>query len=141
MVNVSNSIDARGPRFGALITTIVLAVVLLTESIWLLSFQAFVFAVGAFFGPARAPYGLIYKSFVQKRLKSELVKEDAKPPQFAQFIGLLFALTALTGLVLEINILFLLATAMALIAAILNAFFDFCLGCQMYLIIKRLTTR
>jgi hypothetical protein len=141
MANASNVIDARGPRFGALITTTVLAAVLLTESIWLLSFQALVFAVGAFFGPAKAPYGLIYKRFIQKNLKSELVKEDAKPPQFAQFVGLLFAIAALAGLVFEINILFLAATAMALVAAILNAFFDFCLGCQMYLIIKRLTTR
>lgn len=141
MTNTSNVIDARGPRFGALITTTVLAAVLLTESIWLLSFQALVFAVGAFFGPAKAPYGLIYKRFIQKNLKSELVKEDAKPPQFAQFVGLLFAIAALAGLVFEINILFLAATAMALVAAFLNAFFDFCLGCQMYLIIKRLTTR
>ena len=141
MANASNVIDARGPRFGALITTTVLAAVLLTESIWLLSFQALVFAVGAFFGPAKAPYGLIYKRFIQKNLKSELVKEDAKPPQFAQFVGLLFAIAALAGLVFEINILFLAATAMALVAAFLNAFFDFCLGCQMYLIIKRLTTR
>jgi hypothetical protein len=141
MTNTSNVIDARGPRFGALITTIVLAAVLLTESIWLLSFQALVFAVGAFFGPAKAPYGVIYKRFIQKNLKSELVKEDAKPPQFAQFVGLLFAIAALSGLVFEINLLFLAATAMALVAAFLNAFFDFCLGCQMYLIIKRLTTR
>jgi len=141
MTNASNVIDARGPRFGALITTTVLAAVLLTESIWLLSFQALVFAVGAFFGPAKAPYGLIYKRFIQKNLKSELVKEDAKPPQFAQFVGLLFAIAALAGLVFEINILFLAATAMALVAAFLNAFFDFCLGCQMYLIIKRLTPR
>jgi hypothetical protein len=141
MTQISNSIDARGPRFGALITTLVLAVVLLTESIWLLGLQALVFATGAFFGPVKSPYAFIYKKFIQKRLKSELVKEDAKPPQFAQFVGLLFALTALAGLFFELNILFLAATAMALVAAFLNAFFDFCLGCQMYLIIKRLTTR
>ncbi|HEY2266411.1 MAG TPA: DUF4395 family protein, partial [Streptosporangiaceae bacterium] len=40
-------IDPRGPRFGAVITTVVLAVVLLTGSAWLLAAQLVVFAVGA----------------------------------------------------------------------------------------------
>ena len=40
-------IDPRGPRFGAVITTVVLAVVLVTGSGWLLAAQTVVFAVGA----------------------------------------------------------------------------------------------
>ena len=43
-------IDPRGPRVGALITTVVLAVVLVTGSVWLLAAQALVFAAGALFG-------------------------------------------------------------------------------------------
>src|SRR5208337_2979653 len=39
-------IDPRGPRFSALITTVVLAVVLITGSVWLLAAQALVFAAG-----------------------------------------------------------------------------------------------
>ena len=39
-------IDPRGPRFSAVITTIVLAVVLITGSAWLLAAQVAVFAVG-----------------------------------------------------------------------------------------------
>jgi heme/copper-type cytochrome/quinol oxidase subunit 4 len=35
-------IDPRGPRIGALITTVVLAVVLITGSFWLLAAQALV---------------------------------------------------------------------------------------------------
>jgi hypothetical protein len=40
-------IDARGPRFSAIITTLVLALALVTESIWVIAFQAVVFAIGA----------------------------------------------------------------------------------------------
>jgi len=40
-------IDPRGPRTAALITTAVLAAVLITGSGWLLAVQALVFAAGA----------------------------------------------------------------------------------------------
>ena len=135
MSQINSLIDARGPRFGALITTIVLATVLITESIWLLAFQALVFFIGAVFGPTKSPYAIVYKGFVQSRLKSPLVTEDAKPPQFAQAVGLIFTISALAGLYFEINLLFLIAVAFALFAAILNAFFNFCLGCQIYLLL------
>lgn len=139
MSQTNSLIDARGPRFGALITTYVLATVLITESIWLLAFQTLVFFIGAVFGPTKSPYANVYKRFVQSRLKSPLVTEDAKPPQFAQMVGLIFAISALAGIYFEINLLFLIAVAFALFAAILNAFFNFCLGCQIYLILIRAT--
>jgi hypothetical protein len=53
-------IDPRGPRLSAVITTIVLAVVLITGSAWLLAAQVAVFAVGALAGLRYAPYGLIW---------------------------------------------------------------------------------
>jgi Domain of unknown function (DUF4395) len=37
---IAMGIDPRGPRFGALITTVVLAAVLITGSVWLLAAQA-----------------------------------------------------------------------------------------------------
>jgi hypothetical protein len=43
-------IAPRGPRFAALITTVVLAVVLVTGSVWLLATQPAVFAMGAVLG-------------------------------------------------------------------------------------------
>lgn len=137
MSSTSNLIDARGPRFGALITTIVLSTVLITESMWLLGFQALVFFVGATLGPAKSPYGIIYKKFVQPRLQSELITEESKPPQFAQAVGLIFAATGILALYFQLNLLFLISISFALFAAILNAFFNFCLGCQMYLLLAR----
>lgn len=134
-------IDARGPRFGALITTIVLATVLITESFWLLAFQAIVFFIGASFGPSYSPYSFIYKKLVQPRLKSPLITEDKKPPQFAQAVGFVFASLALLGLYFEINLLFLIAVSFALFAAILNAFFNFCLGCQVYLLLAKMVRK
>ncbi|MDA2975297.1 MAG: DUF4395 domain-containing protein [Actinomycetota bacterium] len=126
-------IDARGPRFGALITTVVLAIVLLTGSIELLAFQTAAFAIGAFVGPQHTPYAYIFRKLVKPRLKSKLVTEDCRPPQFAESVGFLFGLSGFVGLTLNIDLLFLIATAGALVAAFLNAAFNFCLGCEIYL--------
>lgn len=137
MSKAISSIDARGPRFGALITTIILATVFITESIWLLAFQTLVFFIGAVFGPTKSPYAIVYKKVVQPRLKSPLITEDAKPPQFAQAVGLIFAATGILALYFQLNLLFLISISFALFAAILNAFFNFCLGCQIYLLLAR----
>jgi len=133
----SISIDARGPRFGAFITTAVLATALVTHSVWLITFQAIVFAIGAFKGPQFTPYAFIYKRVVKPRLKSEVPIEDIRPPQFAQSVGLIFALAALAGSITGITPLFVAAVAFALAAAFLNAAFNFCLGCEVYLLLLR----
>ena len=128
MTQVSNSakistvIDARGPRFGAAITTVV-------------------FAIGAFKGPQYTPYAYIYKFAVKPFLKGEAPKEDVRPPQFAQSVGLLFALVAIAGALFGIEALVIGAVAMAFGAAFLNAAFNFCLGCEIYLLLLRARTK
>jgi len=130
-------IDARGPRFGAVITTAVLATALATNNVWVIVAQAIVFAIGAFKGPQFTPYAFIYKTFVKPRLKGEVPAEDVRPPQFAQSVGLLFALVAVGGVLAGVNAIFSVAVAFALGAAFLNAAFNFCLGCEIYLLLLR----
>jgi len=130
-------LDARGPRFGALLTTIVLAAVLATGSLPLLIWQLSVFALGAFIGPQASPYAWIYRTVVKPRLRGDVPTEDTRPPQFAQIVGFLFALTATVALIFDATVLFTVATGFALAAAFLNSVFNFCLGCEMYLLIAR----
>jgi hypothetical protein len=70
-------------------------------------------------------------------LKGEFVPEDVRPPQFAQAIGFLFAATAVAGLLSGLTALFTIATGFALAAAFLNAVFNYCLGCEVYLLLLR----
>ena len=133
----STVIDARGPRFGAVITTAVLATALATSNLWVIVAQAIVFAIGAFRGPQFTPYALIFKKIVKPRLKSAVITEDVRPPQFAQSVGLIFALVAIAGSITGISGLFVVAVSFALAAAFLNAAFNFCLGCEMYLLLLR----
>ena len=130
-------IDARGPRFGAAITTVVLAAALATNNVWFIVVQALVFAIGAFKGPQFTPYAFLYKTIVKPRLKGEVPTEEVRPPQFAQKVGLLFAFVAITGAATGLDLLFTIAVAGALGAAFLNAAFNFCLGCEIYLLLLR----
>lgn len=132
-------VDPRGPRFAAILTTIVLAVVLITQWWPLLAIQTVVFAIGAFVGLKPAPYSIVYRTLVAPRLGPTDEREDAAPLRFAQAVGFVFALVGTIGFALDVTPLGIVATAFALFAAFLNAAFDFCLGCEMFLLIKRFT--
>jgi len=135
-------IDARGPRFGAAITTVVLAATLLsipsTVSLVLLSVQTVVFALGSLVGVHAQPYGVLFRTVVRPRLGAPTKFEDPAPPRFAQAVGLGFAVVGLIGLVTGATVVAYVAVGFALGAAFLNAAFNFCLGCEMYLLGKRL---
>jgi hypothetical protein len=130
-------IDPRGPRFGAVITTVVLAVVLVTGSAWLLAAQVLVFAVGALAGLRYAPYGFLYRRLIRPRLAPPAHTEAEAPPRFAQAVGLVIAGVGVVCLAAGATVAGLVFTALALAAAFLNAAFDLCLGCQVYLFIQR----
>ena len=133
-------IDPRGPRFSAVITTVVLIVILLTRSGWLAAAQAVVFGIGAVAGLRYAPYGLIYRTFVQPRLPKPTELENEAPPRFAQAVGFVFIGVGAIGYLAGATTLGTVFAALALAAAFLNAAFNYCLGCEMYLFMKRATT-
>lgn len=139
-MTVPVQIDVRGPRFAAWVTAVVLATVLVTQSGWLLLAQAVVFGLGAW-RITHAPYAVVFKKVVQPRLAPPREVEDARPPQFAQAVGLGFAAAGAVALLAGATTLGLVLTAAALSAAFLNAAFGLCLGCEAYLLYKRTTTR
>ncbi|MFB2555910.1 DUF4395 domain-containing protein [Herbiconiux liangxiaofengii] len=148
-------IDPRSPRFGAAITAVLLAVVVVLglsapagsrdlvarvtdPATVLLGAISLLFLWGAVAGVRRHPYGLLFKAVVRPRLGPPAELEDPKPPTFAQGVG--FAVTgaglllALAGVPFAVPV----AAALAFVAAFLNAVFGYCLGCQLYLAIVRL---
>ena len=133
----TKTIDPRGPRFGAWITTVVLAVVLVTGWWPLLALQAVVFALGTFLGLGRAPYGLVYRYLVLPRIGPTSEREEEAPPRFAQGVGLFFAVVGVIGYASGLTVLGIVATGLALVAALLNAAVGLCLGCEVYLLLRR----
>ena len=131
-------IDPRGPRFGALITMVVFAIVLITGSAWLLGAQAVIFAIATLFGMRYAPYGLVYRWLVRPRLGPPKELEAEAPPRFAQGTGLVISVIGVIGYAAGITPLGMAAASAGLLAAILNGVFGLCLGCEMYLMIRRI---
>ena len=136
-------IDPRGPRFGAWITTVVLATTLVVSGSTvtagvLLTFQAVVFALGS---RGRSPYQVIFTTFVRPRLAPPQELEDEAPPRFAQVVGLGFTTVGAIGFLSGATLLGQIFTGFALVAALLNAAVGLCLGCELYLLSKRFTTR
>ena len=139
---MSAMIDPRAPRFGAAITSVIALIgfadaftlygqVTLVSAIALL-----VLFVWSVFFPASHPYKFLF-GLIRPRIGEPQELEDARPPRFAQQVGLFFAVSAAVGLLIGSQVVVAVALAFIFIAAFLNAFFNFCLGCQMYLLLKR----
>jgi hypothetical protein len=152
----TQGIDPRGPRFGATITLLLLAIELIlllsskpisstdtlaqivaSPSIWLLAFIVAVFAIGAFAGIQKHPYGAIFKALIRPRLSAPQELEDPKPPTFAQLIGFIITAVGLAFALLGFTVGALVAVAFAFVAAFLNSVFAYCLGCQIYVLLVR----
>lgn len=135
-------IDPRGPQFTASITVVVLVAILLlptTAATVLTAVQTALFAIGAARGVQHTPHAWAFRTFVRPRLAPPSELEDPAPPRFAQAVGLVFLGVALAGYLTGATLLGQIAIGFALVAATLNAVFRFCLGCEMYLLIKRAT--
>ncbi len=139
---MSTQIDPRGQRFAATLTVVVLAAVLLLApsplGVALLAAQTALFAVGAGLGVQQTPHAWVFRAFVRPRLGPPSEWEDASPPRFAQAVGLGFAAVGLAGFLAGAPAVGLVATGFALVAALLNAAFGLCLGCELYLVGRRL---
>ncbi|MFJ9391675.1 DUF4395 domain-containing protein [Nocardioides sp. NPDC101246] len=134
-------IDPRGPQFTAAVTVVVLILALLLPQPWALVvtvIQTVLFAIGAGLGVQRTPHAWLFKKFVRPRLGAPDELEDPAPPRFAQGVGLAFLVVALVGYLVGATLVAQIALGLALVAAVLNAVFRFCLGCEIYLLIKRL---
>ena len=139
---MSAMIDPRAPRFGAAITSVIAligfadAFTSYGQGTLVSAIALLVLFVWSVFFPASHPYKLLF-GLIRPRIGEPQELEDARPPRFAQQVGMFFAVSAAVGLLIGSQVVVAVALAFIFIAAFLNAFFNFCLGCQMYLLLKR----
>ena len=139
-------IDPRGPRFGAAITSVLLLITVFlglgdaastTAGFMLLLVLAALFAVGATLGVSNHPYAFIFKKLVRPRLAAPTELEDPRPPKFAQAVGLFVVSIGIVLYLAGFSYGVAIFAGAAFIAAFLNAAFAYCLGCQIYLGLRR----
>ncbi|MCS3842303.1 MULTISPECIES: DUF4395 domain-containing protein [unclassified Microbacterium] len=87
--------------------------------------------------PGTAPWGALFRRLVRPRLAPPSELEDPRPPRFAQGVGLFVVTIGLALHLIGVPWALPVAAGAAFIAAFLNAAFDFCLGCQIYLLLQR----
>jgi hypothetical protein len=137
-------VDARGPRFTATLTATVLVLVLVLSRIdvrvatLLLAAQALVFAVGALWGPARHPYGMLFRRLIAPRLGPATKRDPVGQLRFAQLMGLIFCTVGIAGFVFGSPLVGVIATSFALFAALMRAVFGICLSRRPYLLVSRM---
>jgi len=142
----NTQIDPRGPRFGATITNVLSAIIFFealdksTEGVAaaLFAVAAVLFLIGTVFGTSRHPFGWLFRTFVKPRLSAPKELEDARPPQFAQAVGLFVSVIGLVLFLAQVSYGLAIAAAALFLASALQAYVGFCLGCQMYLGLRRL---
>jgi hypothetical protein len=130
-------IDARAPRFNQAVIGSLALLAFVLDVEWLVGLLAAQLAIGLAFGrryclPCVAYFELIQPRFGEGRL------EDARPPRFANMVGLGFlggaTLAFVVGLPAVGWALALVVSALALLAAASGL----CVGCELYLWVARL---
>ena len=81
---------------------------------------------------------MIYRLLIRPRLGPPAELEPAAPPRFAQAVGLVISIIGVIGYAAGWQPLGMAAAAAGLVAAFLNGIFGLCLGCEMYLLIRRI---
>ncbi|WP_062131047.1 DUF4395 domain-containing protein [Demequina aestuarii] len=138
-------IDPRGYRFGAAVTLAVALVALIlgagTAGTIAIGVLALMFLPGATAGPQATVQAWLFKRLIRPRIGPPAETESFRPPRFAQQMGLAMAGAALVFGLVDVAAGFYVFTALVTVASFLNAVFGFCLGCEIYLLFKRTTTR
>lgn len=146
-------IDPRGPRFTAAVTLAVAIAALVAAlavpigatagaravepGAILLGVLALAFLAGTVGGPARNPFGLVFRALVRPRLRPPADLEDPRPPRFAQGVGLVLSAAGVALHLAGVPWALAIAAALVVVASFLNAVVGLCLGCQVYLLLAR----
>ena len=131
-------LDPRGPRFAAALTTVVLPPPSSSPHPCCWPSRPWSSRWGLLPPPRVPALRDLFRHLVRPRLGAPEHLEDPASSRFAQACGLAFSIVGLLGFALGAQWLALGAIAFALAAAFLNAAFDFCIGCEIYVRAQRL---
>jgi hypothetical protein len=124
-------VDARAPRFNQAVVGIGALVAVTVGPWWLLALLAAQLAIGLTFGRRYCLPCVAYFELVQPRF-GEGPLEDARPPRFANMVGVVFLTAATLAFLAGLDALGSLLGALVAALALLAAATGFCAGCEAY---------
>ena len=127
----TNVIDSRAPRFNQAVVGLLSLTAVTVGPWWLLTILAAQLAVGLTLGRRYCLPCLAYFELVQPRF-GEGPLEDARPPRFANLVGVAFLGAATLAFLAGFAALGTLLGAVVAALALLAAATGFCAGCEAY---------
>ena len=124
-------IDSRAPRFNRAVVGVLSATAVVLDWWWLLALLAAQLAVGLSFGrryclPCLAYFELVQPVFGEGRL------EDARPPRFANMVGVVFLTAASLCYALDATALGAVLGGLVATLALVASVTGLCAGCEAY---------
>jgi hypothetical protein len=130
-------IDARAPRFNQAVIGLVSLVAVATGWWALLALLALQLALGLRFGRRWCLPCVAYFQLVQPRIGEGRI-EDARPPRFANLVGVVFLTGASVAYLAGLPLLGAVLGSTVAALALLSAATGFCTGCEAYKLLTRL---
>lgn len=131
------NVDSNVSRLSALFTSLVVIVYILSLNVYFLYFLALDFYMRLF---AKKELSLIFVSakFIKGLLRLQDKNVDGGAKRLAGFLGLSFVTLLIAANYLHFELLSYLIALVFLSCSLLDALFDYCLGCKTYHIIKKI---
>ncbi len=134
MVTTNPTVDVNVPRFNQAAIATITGAAYVFQLRPLVGLAFLILAVSVAGGPRWAPLSRLYVSWVRPRLlrPGQIEVEDARPPRFAQTLGMIFLGLALLAFVAGWPILGWVFTLLVTALAALAAATRICVGCLIY---------
>ena len=130
-------VDSNISRFSALLVALLVLIYLVTHNVFILLFLAFDFALKLFV-TKKASLITHFSGFLKESFKIEEKLVDGGAKRLANFLGLFFVLLLVLAHYLLIWEISLFLATIFLACSLLDVFFDYCIGCKIYFIIKKI---
>lgn len=133
-------IDVHISRFTSLLVSLLVFAYFFTHSIFILFFLVFDYFIRLYLKPSYSLVSL-FARFIKKGVGLEDSFIDGGAKKVANHFGLFFVLLLLVTHLLDQWILSLFVGFVLLFCSLLDFFFGFCIGCQIYYLYKKIAKR
>ena len=127
-----NPVNERSARWVATGVVVQAIAFLVFREGWLLMPLAYGFVARVLTGPTLSPLGQLATRLLTPLMKGQGRLVPGPPKRFAQGIGMLFSVGALLAWTLDAHVIAVMLIAGLTLAASLEAFVGFCLGCAIF---------
>lgn len=135
MSNEFDRIDSRSVRVSAAVAAVLLVAGLAlgpVDGLALVAVVTFLLAIGAILGWRVYPPAALFRRFVRPRVGPATDFMSHRAVRFEQALGMLLTLFALLAGVMGAAVLFYVFVGAVAVAAIVEAVFGYCLGCEAF---------